>query len=180
MNALYSGLSGREPLLCDPIKAANHIKYAEKYGVVDGVMDMFFNKVPKPYVTPAGTAVIPWNGFMALGLTKFEKLTGGVDMADLGDAIDEALANPAVKRIAFEIDSPGGTVLGTPELADKIYNIPLPTMGYARKLIASGAMYAGTQVDSLLAAPSAYVGSIGVIAVDESYAEAYRQIRRED
>lgn len=176
VRCLTSGLSGREPLLIDPIKAANHAKYAEKYGVVDGVLDMFFNAQQKPYVTPLGTAVIQTTGVLGLGLTKFEKLTGGVDMAEVGDVIDEMLANPAVKRIAFQINSPGGTVLGTPELADKVYNIPLPTMSYARELIASGAYYWGSQADQLLAAPSAYVGSIGVIMVDESYAEYYNQI----
>jgi len=152
------------------------MKYAEKYGVVDGVLDMFFNQQQKPYVTAMGTAVIPVAGSLGLGLTKFEKLTGGVDMADVGNAIDEMLANPAVKRIAFQVNSPGGTVLGTPELADKVYNIGLPTMTYARELIASGAYYAFSQTSQLLAAPSAYVGSIGVIMVDESYAEYYNQI----
>lgn len=41
MKSLLSALQGREPMLCDPIKAANHVKYAEKYGVVEGVIDMF-------------------------------------------------------------------------------------------------------------------------------------------
>ena len=163
-------------MLCDPIKAANHLKYAEKYGVIDGVLDMFFNPVVKPYVTQNGTGVIQLQGFLAMGLTKFDKMTGASDMGDIGDDIDEMLANPAVKRIAFEIDSPGGTVVGTPELADKIASIPLPTMSYARKLMASGAYYTGSQADYVLASPSAIVGSIGVISVDESYKEAFEKM----
>ena len=51
MKCIIEGLSGA-PMLCDPIKAANHLKYAEKYGVIDGVLDMFFNPVVKPYVYP--------------------------------------------------------------------------------------------------------------------------------
>jgi len=176
MKCLINGLSGREPLLCDPIKAANHMKYAEKYGVVDSVLDMFFNPVVKPYITQGGTAVIQVNGFLGTGLTKFEKITGASDMIEIGEAIDEMLANPAVKRIAFEVDSPGGTVVGTPELADKIANIPLPTMSYARKLMASGAYYTGSQADYVYASPSALVGSIGVVAVDESYDEAFKNM----
>jgi len=160
-------------MLCDPIKAANHLKYAEKYGVIDGVLDMFFNPIVKPYVTQGGTGVVQLSGFLAMGLTKFDKMTGASDMGDISDAIDEMLANPAVKRIAFEIDSPGGTVVGTPELADKIASIPLPTMSYARKLMASGAYYTGSQADYVYASPSAVVGSIGVIAVDESYQAAF-------
>ena len=176
MKCLINGLSGREPLLCDPIKAANHMKYAEKYGVVDGVLDMFFNPVVKPYVTQGGTAVVQINGFLGTGLTKFEKMTGASDMIEIGEAIDEMLANPAVKRIAFEVDSPGGTVVGTPELADKIASIPLPTMSYAKKLMASGAYYTGSQADQVIASPSALVGSIGVVAVDESYDEAFKNM----
>ena len=163
-------------MLCDPIKAANHAKYAEKYGVVDGVLDMFFNPVEKPYVTQAGTAVIQAKGVLGVGLTKFEKLTGGADMEELTAQIDAMVANPAVKRIAFNVSSPGGTVLGTPELADKVANIPLPTMAYTKDLMASGAVYAFSQADQVLASRSAYVGSIGVIMVDESYAGYYEQI----
>jgi len=175
MKCIIDGLSG-EPMLCDPIKAANHLKYAEKYGVIDGVLDMFFNPVVKPYVTQGGTGVVQVQGFLAMGLTKFDKMTGASDMGDISDAIDEMLANPAVKRIAFEIDSPGGTVVGTPELADKIASIPLPTMSYARKLMASGAYYTGSQSDYVIASPSAIVGSIGVVAVDESYEEAFKNM----
>jgi signal peptide peptidase SppA len=176
MNCFLSGLSGREPLLCDPIKVANHMKYAEKYGVVDGVLDMFFNPVAKPYVTQGGTAVIGMKGFLGVGLTKFEKLTGAMDMTEVGEQIEEMLENPAVRRVAFEIDSPGGTVVGTPELADQIYNIPLPTMSYAKKLMASGSFYTGSQADYVIASPSAMVGSIGVISVDESYDEAFKNM----
>lgn len=176
MKSLISALQGREPMLCDPIKAANHVKYAEKYGVIDGVLDMFFNPVAKPYVTPAGTAVIEAKGLMGVGLTKFDKLTGGLDMEELSEQIDEALANPAVKRIAFRVNSPGGTVLGTPELADKVASIPVPTMAYVKELMASGAVYTFSQADHVVASPSAYVGSIGVIMVDESYAEHFKQI----
>jgi signal peptide peptidase SppA len=176
MKSLLSALQGREPMLCDPIKAANHVKYAEKYGVIDGVLDMFFNPVAKPYVTPAGTAVIEAKGVMGVGLTKFDKLTGGMDMEEVADQIDEALANPAVQRIAFRVNSPGGTVLGTPELADKVANLPIPSMTYVKELMASGGVYAFSQTDHVIASPSAYVGSIGVIMVDESYAEHYKQI----
>lgn len=163
-------------MLCDPIKAANHAKYAEKYGVVEGVLDMFFNPVEKPYVTPSGTAVISAKGVLGIGLTKFEKLTGGADMEEISAQIDDAVANPAVKRIAFNISSPGGSVLGTPELADKVAMLPVPTMAYTKDLMASGGFYWGSQADQVVASPSAYVGSIGVIMVDESYAEHYKQI----
>jgi signal peptide peptidase SppA len=163
-------------MLIDPIKAANHMKYAEKYGVVDGVLDMFFNPVEKPYVTQSGTGVITVKGAMGLGLSKFERMTGGVDMEDISEQIDDMLANPAVQRIAFNVSSPGGTVLGTPELADKVANIPLPTMAYTKDMMASGAVYAFSQADQVVASNSAYYGSIGVIMVDESYAAYYEQI----
>jgi len=152
------------------------MKHAEKYGVVDGVLDMFFNPVEKPYVTAAGTGVIRVAGAMGLGLSKFERLTGGVDIEDITNQIDDMLANPAVRRIAFNVSSPGGTVLGTPELADKVANIPLPTMAYTKDMMASGAVYAFSQADQVVASNSAYVGSIGVIMVDESYAAYYEQI----
>lgn len=163
-------------MFCDPIKAANHVKYAEKYGVIDGVLDLFFNAVEKPYVTPNGTAVVQLRGLLGVGLTKFEKMTGGVDMNEVGAIIDEMLRNPAVKRIAFDISSPGGTVLGTPELAAKVANLPIPSMAYTNDMMASGGFYVGSQADFVTAAPSAYVGSVGVVMVDESYVEYYKQI----
>lgn len=163
-------------MLIDPIKAANHVKYAEKYGVIDGVLDMFFNPVAKPYVTPNGTGVVMLRGVMGVGLTKFEKLTGGVDMVEVGDALDQMLLDPSVRRIALEVSSPGGTVLGTPELAAKVASIPVPSMSFTPDIMASGGFYVASQTDFVMASPSAYVGSIGVIMVDESMVEYYKSI----
>jgi signal peptide peptidase SppA len=65
------------------------------------------------------------------------------------------------------IDSPGGTIAGTSDLADDIRNASAtkPTYVYASDLMASAALWAGSGARQVFANKSAEIGSIGVYAV---------------
>ncbi|MCH7831893.1 MAG: S49 family peptidase, partial [Proteobacteria bacterium] len=45
----------------------------------------------------------------------------GVGALQLGEVIDQAASSSRVDAIVLDIDSPGGTVTGVPELAEKIF-----------------------------------------------------------
>ena len=95
----------------------------------------------------------------------FMRLFGvGTSTEAIGRAFDQAVADPAVKAVVLDIDSPGGEVAGTPELADQIFAARgrKPIVAVANAFMASGAYYLGSQADELVATPSAQVGSIGV------------------
>ena len=51
-------------------------------------------------------------------------LFGATDMNQVAEAIQEAVARDEVKSILLDIDSPGGTVNGTPELAQAVADQP--------------------------------------------------------
>lgn len=90
---------------------------------------------------------------------------GAQDMGEIGEAIEAATADPNVRGIMLAIDSPGGTVTGTPELAaavaeaSRVKHVAAFTGG----LMCSAAYWIGSQADAIYATPSARVGSIGVI-----------------
>lgn len=113
-----------------------------------------------------GVAVIPISGPITHRPSFFQVLFGGVSVEGLKSQISAALDNSAVSAIVFDIDSPGGSVDGVPELAEFIRSNrgPKPMIGVANTLMASAAFWIGAQFDELVATPSALVGSIGVMA----------------
>lgn len=161
MRFLLNGLNGREALLIDPAKANDHRILAEKFGFTD-MLAQLFGETPKAYVAEDGTGVIPIAGVIGKNLTPIEKMTGAVDVTDVSNSIDNMMADPQVRRIAFQVSSPGGTVTGVEELANKVRNINKPTMAYTDTEMASAAYWIGSAADKVVASPSSTIGSIGV------------------
>jgi signal peptide peptidase SppA len=171
MRFLLNGLNGREALLIDPAKANDHRVLAEKFGFTD-MLAQLFGEVPKAYIAEDGTGVIPIAGVIGKSLSPLEKMTGAVDVSDISDTIDEYAMNPQVTRIAFQVSSPGGTVTGVEELANKVRNIAKPTMSYTDTEMASAAYWVAAAADKVVASPSSTVGSVGVYMVVADYSEA--------
>jgi ClpP class serine protease len=142
MRFLLNGLSGREALLIDPARADDHRMMAEKFGFTDMIAQLF-GKVPDPYLCEDGTGVIPIVGVIGKNLSPIEKMTGGCDVTDISAAIDNMSQNPQCSRIALQISSPGGTVTGVEELANKVRNLSKPTMAYTDTEMASAAYWIG-------------------------------------
>lgn len=81
-------------------------------------------------------------------------------LADIQAAED----NPAVDSIVLHIDSPGGQVGGIAELANHIRErITKPVVAYVGDMAASAAYWVASAADSIVAAPTAEIGSIGVV-----------------
>lgn len=83
----------------------------------------------------------------------------------LREEIRRAKSDPTVKGVLFVIDSPGGTVAGTAELADEMRALSdvKPTVTLAEDLMASAGMYVGVQSRKVFAnTPNAVIGSMGV------------------
>ena len=171
MRFLLNGLSGREALLIDPAKANDHRVLAEKFGFTD-MLAQLFGEVPKAYIAEDGTGVIPIAGVIGKGLSPLEKMTGAVDVSDISETIDDYAMNPQVTRIAFQVSSPGGTVTGVEELANKVRNIAKPTMSYSDTEMASAAYWVAAAADKVVVSPSSTIGSVGVYMVVADYSEA--------
>jgi signal peptide peptidase SppA len=81
----------------------------------------------------------------------------------------QVMADESVKAVVLDVDSPGGSVFGVPELADMIFKARggKPIIAVANTLAASAAYWLATQADQIVVSPSAEVGSIGVYALHE-------------
>lgn len=72
---------------------------------------------------------------------------------------------PNIKGILLIIDSPGGTLAASVEIADiiKELNESLPVVVYVQGSMASGSYYAGMYANTIVANRGSMIGSIGVI-----------------
>jgi signal peptide peptidase SppA len=97
---------------------------------------------------------------------------GGAPLTKFMDAFQQADADPNVRAILLDVDSPGGSVDMVAEAAAMIAAASTPTTAIANTTMGSAAYYLASQADEVVASPSAVVGSIGVFArhVDNSEA----------
>jgi signal peptide peptidase SppA len=103
-------------------------------------------------------------------------LFGATDMNDVAAAIHEAVERTDVVAILLDIDSPGGTVNGTPELAQAVADATRTKRvhAYTEGQMCSAAYWIAAQADAIYATPSARVGSIGVLLPFIDSSEQFR------
>lgn len=132
---------------------------------------------------PPMIARIPIMGMISRRVSDIQKSSGVADLADIEDALDEAVTNPDVAGILLDIDSGGGTVTGVPEMANYIRDVThkKPTAAYTSGDMCSAAYWLGSAADLVMCSQSAHVGSIGVYSawLDESRAMENAGIRTE-
>lgn len=104
-------------------------------------------------------------------------LTGGSTVEGLIKTLREIGADDSVSTVLLDIDSPGGTVAGIPELANEVRRLSASkhVVALANSLAASAAYWIGSQADEFVATPEAMVGSVGVFAVHEDWSAAMDQ-----
>lgn len=124
--------------------------------------------------TEGGVAVIPVHGPLApRGFSSF--LFGSVmGMDNLRSMLADAADNKMVGTIVLDIDSPGGTVDGTPETAAAVASAAAKkkVIAVANTLAASAAYWLGSQASEIVMSPSARVGSIGVMGMHRDMSKA--------
>lgn len=134
---------------------------------------------PAPtYQVANGIATVPIHGVLMQNPDDTERwFLGAVSMLELQDTVSKAAADPAASAILLDIDSPGGTVVGTPELANTVRAAAAakPVVSFTHNLMASAAYWVGSQADAVLSTPSARVGSVGVIMQVPNYIERLRK-----
>lgn len=131
---------------------------------------------PKPKARGGSVALVPLHGVMVQRAELFAEVSGLISTEQVGQLVDAAAADPSIDAIVMDVDSPGGSVFGTAELAGKV-----AAAAKQKKVIAvansqanSAAYYVASQASELVVTPSGMVGSIGVyqMHVDESGANA--------
>jgi len=110
-------------------------------------------------------AVIPIHGTVAKKLYGLDAISGGTTTQTWQAQIQDALNDNSITSIVLDVDSPGGTVDGTKELADFIAKAKeeKPIVAYANGQMCSAAYWIGSAASKIVAFDTAQVGSIGVI-----------------
>lgn len=119
-----------------------------------------------------GVAVIPVDGVVSKRMNLFSQISGGASTELIGRDIRAALADPAVHSLLLQVDSPGGTVDGTQELAQLIHGArgQKPIVTYVDGMMASAAYWIGSAASkAFIGSDTAQVGSIGVVASHTDY-----------
>lgn len=121
-----------------------------------------------------GVAVIPIHGVMGPKMNMLMQVSGGTSTQAVGKMLRSAMDDPDVNAIVLDIDSPGGTVAGTQELAELVAlaKSKKPVKAVATSMAASAAYWVATQASEFIVNPSAQIGSIGVYSV---YTDTSRQ-----
>ena len=123
---------------------------------------------PRAQTTTGGIAVLSIRGIIAHRIEQVDEISGpgGTSVERFAQRFREAMANDAIGTIVLDIDSPGGSVDGVPELAAEILAAreSKRIVAVANTLAASAAYWIGSAASEFSVTPSGEVGSIGVFA----------------
>lgn len=88
-----------------------------------------------------------------------------MDATEIVSLINEATEDDNIKGVLLNVNSPGGAVAPSIEIAYAVKRLKekKPVIAYAKGTIASGSYYASIWADEIIANPGSMVGSIGVI-----------------
>ncbi len=158
----------------------------EAFGVIYSAAQSFFKEgVPTTLRTESkllsvegGIGTVALRGPMMRNPDVIDQLVfGATDTEEALAAVHEASEREDVQAILLDIDSPGGSVNGTPELAAAVAAASKSKAVYAFSAgqMCSAAYWVASQCDAVYATPSARVGSIGVILPVVDSSEAFAQ-----
>lgn len=143
----------------DPIAAAEAAAQARE--------SVYGGRADKPYQVLDGVAVVPMVGVMGRRMNLFRAISGGVSTQIVASHVADAAADPSIRAIVLEVDSPGGTVDGTQDLARTVRQADAqkPVFAVATGMMCSAAYWVGSAARQVVATEDSMpIGSIGVIA----------------
>jgi signal peptide peptidase SppA len=112
-----------------------------------------------------GTAVISMTGTLSNTPDFFSFLFGDAVLPGILAQIRAADNDPDITGIVLRIDSPGGPPDGLAEFARAVKGLSKPIVGFCDGMVASGAYWIASALDSTIISSTSQAGSIGVIAV---------------
>jgi protease-4 len=120
-------------------------------------------------------AVIPLAGVIAF---EAEGSLGESMVEDFKLALKQAAADPDVKAVLIETDSPGGEITASDVLNDALRNFDedKPVIVYFNAIGASGAYYMACAADWIMCNDTTFTGSIGVIISTLNYRDLFGKI----
>ncbi|MFW6030992.1 MAG: phage major capsid protein [Myxococcota bacterium] len=118
--------------------------------------------------------MLPLFGVIGHRMGSFDDISGGTSTERFVARLDELLADDQIETIVLDVDSPGGTVFGVPEAAERLFDArgEKRVIAVANAQMASAAYHIGAAADEVVVTPSGEVGSIGVFAIHTEISRA--------
>jgi ClpP class serine protease len=119
------------------------------------------------YVVDAGVAFIPIVGSLVSRGSSIAPQSGLTAYTSVGEALDAAMADRAVRGVILDIDSPGGEAAGCFDLARRIRaaNAVKPVWAVVDEEANSGGYALASGAGRILVPHSGQLGSVGVVVV---------------
>ncbi len=117
------------------------------------------------YQVVNGIAVIDLAGTLVQKSSNLRPSSGMTGYNGIAARLNEAMNDPEVKGVLFDIDSPGGEVSGCFDLTDAIHSFRgrKPMHAFAGEQATSAAFAIGSAADKLYLPRTGVVGSVGVL-----------------
>ncbi len=122
---------------------------------------------------PNTVAVIPVVGEIGYGASSENVTVANPDV--FSKMMDEANNDPSVGAIVLDINSPGGSPVAGEEMLEKVNSSKKPVIARISDTGASAAYMVASGADEIVASPSSWVGSIGVILTLSDLSEYYNK-----
>jgi len=162
---------GPRTLKIDGTEITLNVRSANNSGHPGGTLIDGGAKFGGGYATVNGIAIIPIFGPMFKNHGDY----GFADQVQIRANVRTATMDRSVSGILLFIDSPGGSVSGTKELADEVYaaNAVKPVIAYIEDLGASAAYWTAAGARAIYINETGLAGSIGVVTSITDASKAY-------
>ncbi|HEV8445454.1 MAG TPA: S49 family peptidase [Gemmatimonadaceae bacterium] len=131
-----------------------------------------------PQPRAGSIAIIPVYGVIAPRMNMMSDMSGGTTFEQLTNQLRAAVADKTVKTIVLDVNSPGGSVAGSPEFAAEVMKARAkkPIIAQAQYTMASAAYQLAAACTEIVASPSARVGSVGVFSMHNDLSAALEKL----
>ncbi len=121
-----------------------------------------------------GVGVLPLYGPIFPKANMMTQMSGATSLETFKSDFRELMQNDRVGSIVLDVDSPGGSAFGIPEMAREIREARETKPIYAVTsggMIGSAALYLASQATQMFASESSFVGSLGVLIAHEEQSQ---------
>jgi len=122
-------------------------------------------------VEPGGVAVLRMSGVIAPKANLFMQVSGGLSTQMATKQLESATVDARVRSTVLAMDTPGGSVIGTPEMAAAVHELSKikPIVTHSDGVLASAGYWIGSAANAIyISGPTVQVGSIGIV-VDRTF-----------
>ena len=177
---LPSMIDYHEPLMADDQAMPKYLQH-DRVNLVQQSPQMIAERIEQAngasYHQSGDVAIIPIHGMIEYKLSIFGWLYGGTSCQMISRSVSQAIANPDISRIVFDVDSPGGSYSGVPECEKMIFDArsKIDTIAIANPLAASAAVRIASAAERFVVLGSGQVGSVGTFTVVGSYSRQLQE-----